>query len=226
MVVTNENVSFNMIFDQYGLPRDNGATDYMDSARLAGLIELFGSDHVDLMKYVKYNEQGVLVAIRHPQEVPSNNWKNFTRDQLMCLVAGLKKQGHEGTVRKLYYAAMNRDYHAQNIEDDYDGTLKRFPNGADLLTPSHMNHLRICSGEKSTLLGRVWLMIDILFNGYISPKSEPNQLICMCVSAGDWYIRLWKKVNPYWKGAIIDYWYGWRGEKELAMRMIESLEKI
>lgn len=215
-----------MIFDLYGLPKDNGATDYMDSARLAGLVELFGSDHIDLMAYIRYDDEGRLVAMRHPREMPSNNWKNFTRDQLMCLAAGLKKQNREGTVRKLYYEAVRRGYRAQNTEADYPGTLKKFPNGADLLTPSHMNHLRICSGEKPTLLGRLWLTIDILFNGYISPKTEPNQLICMCVVAGEKYVRLWKKVNPYWKGAIIDYWCGWRGEKELALRMIESLEKI
>lgn len=219
-----------MIFDMHGFPKDKGATDYMDSARLAGLMAMFGLiDGYKLEFYVKY-VNGEYVGMRHPYEganpgeMPSNNPKNFTRDQLMCLVSGLDISGYSGTARKLLHAAEARGCRAQNTEADYPGTVKKFPNGADLLPPSAMNHLRICAREESTLLGRLWLKFDIMYNGKFSPLGEPNQLICMCMSAGPEYVRMWKNWNPQWKQAITTYWCGWRQESELAEKMIKVLE--
>lgn len=221
-----------MIFDELGLPKDVGATDKMDSARLAGLMVLFDykAESIDLMKYIKYDENGVVVAMRHPTEVPSNNHKNFTRDQMNCLIAGLKKQGHAGTVRKLYYAAKDRGYRAQNTEADHPGTLKKFPNGADILAPDTMNHLRICGDLEPKLLGKINLRLSILYNAKFAPLSEPNQLISVMMMAGPEYVRMWKKYNKNWQTAIRYYWCEgpgyWRNEPGLAKRMIEVLDSI
>lgn len=217
-----------MIFDELGLPRDSGATDMMDSARLAGLMVLFNykADKIDLMRYIKYDENGVLVGVRHPTEVPSNNPKNFTRDQLVLLAAGLKKQGQAGTVRKLYYAAEDRCYRAQNTEADHPGTKKKFPNGADILGPDVMNHLRICGDLESKDLSLFFLQVSIMFNAKYSPLREPNQLICLCMMAGDDYVRMYKKHTINWRHAIREYWSKWRGEPELAEHMISVLEEI
>jgi len=221
-----------MIFDELGLPKDVGATDKMDSARLAGLMVLIGfkSEGIDLMKYIKYDQDGRVVAMRHPTEVPSNNHKNFTRDQLLPLVAGLKKQGHAGTVRKLYYAAKERCYRAQNTEADHDGTLKKFPNGADLLTPDVMNHLRICGDLEPKLLGKLFLKASMYVSAKYTPLREPNQLWATLIMAGDDYVRQYKKMNPQWKRAIRKYWSeedgAWRGEPELAEHFINYLEAI
>lgn len=217
-----------MLFDGLGLPKDTGATDKMDSARLAGLMVAinYKSSGINLDLYTKYGENGVLVATRHPEEVPSNNYKNFTRDQLIPLAAGLKIQGKSGTARKLYHAAIDRGYRGQNTEADVDGSVKKFPNGADIFTPSHMNHLRMCADEGSSLIGRLWLKLDILFNAKFYPMSEPNQLICMMLIAGPEYVKMWTKLNSKWKDAIREYWSGWRQEPELAEELIAHLNSI
>lgn len=222
-----------MIFDNDGLPKDVGATDYMDSARLAGLMAIFKMDKApSMLSYIVKSSKGEALGVRHPfegiviGEMPSNNPYNFTRDQLICLAAGLHAQGHTETVKSLYESAKSRGYRAQNTEADYPGTLKKFPNGADLLTPSHMNHLRMCANLKPGLLGKAMLMLDILYSGLFKKMSEPNQLICMLIVAGPIYVRMWKKINSKWKDAIKEYWSGWRQEPELADHMIGMLEKI
>lgn len=218
-----------MIFDDLGLPKDSGASDYMDSARLAGLLVTLGLNDESLLKgilkYTKYNEDNVLVGMRHPREVPSNNWKNFTRDQLMCLASGLFKAGEIETAHKLYVAAVDRNYRAQNTEYDVEGSAKKFPNGADLLTPSHMGHLRACAGLKSTIIQDLWLILDITYHSLFTPLRESNQLICLCVVAGPKYVKMFKALNSKWEQGIRDYWSGWRGESDLAELLIQKIKE-
>lgn len=216
-----------MFFDPNGYPRDTGATDYMDSARLAGLMATFGLELKKdiLIEYILRDEQGQFVGVRCPNEEPSNNPKNFTRDQLVCLVSGLYFDHKRWTASKLFRAARDRNSRAQNTEADYPGTVKKFPDGADLLTPSVMDHLRMCADVRPTLLGSLWLKMDIMFNGKFTPMREPNQLICMCMVAGPKYVEMYKKYNPKYAEAIRYYWSGWRGEPELAEHMINVLNK-
>jgi hypothetical protein len=86
-----------------------------------------------------------------------------------------------------------------------------------------MDHLRICAGEPSTLLGKLNLKIDIIFNGLFTAMREPNQLICLCMVAGPEYVRMYKKYNPKYAEAIKYYWSNWRSEPELAEIMITKL---
>lgn len=216
-----------MIFDSCGLPRDTGATDFMDSASRAGLMALFdaGFDPSGLCMYLDHEPLIGFVGRRHPFEVPSNNYKNFTRDQLVCLAAGLWKGGGR-YVPHLYENAVKSGNRAQNTEKDVVGSTKKFPDGADWLSPSVMNHLRLCSGLKPTVLGTAWLIMDIVYHSLFTPLREPNQLICMCVVAGPKYVKLFKKLNSKWKQGITDYWSGWRGEPLFAQIMIDRLTKI
>lgn len=208
-----------MIIDEYGLPKDTGATDKMDSARLAGIMSMIGHPSApDLSKYIIGDQ-----AVRHPHEEPANNPNNFTRDQLMCLVAGLHAQGRTDICKSLYLAAKKRGYKAQNSEYDYPGTTKKFPNGRDILSPSNMLALRIAAGEKGFALGHIWVVIDILFNAIFTPTREPNQLICQLYVISKKYLKLYKFLTPKWKLAITEYWGGWRGEPELADQMINWL---
>lgn len=215
-----------MIFDAIGLPKDTGASDYMDSARLAGIMAVFNVPNTPLLhKYLRLDNTGALVAVRHPNEFPSNNPKNFTRDQLMCLTAGMKAQNTPaGVFESLHDAAVKRGYRAQNTEADIPGSVKKFPNGADILFPSNMNHLRIAAGLPSTFLGRLWLKFDIIVNGLFTPMEEQNQLICMVAVAGKDYVKMYKKWNPKYREATRAYWCGWRQEPELAEEMIRQLE--
>ncbi len=209
-----------MIFDSQGLPKDSGASDYMDSARLAGLMACFGHPKAPDMRKYLINGEGV----RHPVEFPSNNPNNFTRDQLMCLAAGLKAQGREAEVKVLYDAAVSRFYRAQNSEADVPGSTKQFPNGADFLTPSNMNHLRICAGMSPSWLGKMWLMIDIAANGLFFSKEEPNQLMAMCASAGSFYVKALRLANRKLDKSITDYWSGWRMESDFAQFLIQKFK--
>lgn len=220
-----------MIYDDYGFPKDNGANDYMDSARLNGICAIFefwrhnGTKYpINCIRYIGYNSDAVVVAVRHPAEAPSNNWRNFTRDQLICLAAGLYKHGHTGTVNKLRMAAINRFYRAQNTEADVVGSVKKFPNGADLLTPSVMGHLKRCSGLKANWFQDTWLKMDIIYHGKFAALDEPNQILCMCIVAGHGYVQMYKKYNPRWKDGIRLYWCGWRNEPDLAEWMINFID--
>lgn len=207
-----------------GLPRPTGATDFMDSAHAAGMLILANSSEpfskLHILAYILSNG----LAVRNPDEEPSNNPLNFTRDQLIPLAAGLCLTGNKDKVLILYNAAVARGYRAQNTEADYPGTIKKFPNGADILTPSVMNHLRICAGLKPKLLGKAWLILDMTFNGLFTPMAEPNNLIAMALMAGPFYKKLLKVTNPKLNEAIMKYWGGWRGELELASQLIEKLK--
>lgn len=211
-----------MIFKD-NLPVDTGATDAMDSARLAGLMATFDFPGFDKSLLTQYlvEKDGQLMAVRHPGEEPSNNPLNFTRDQLMCLAAGLSKAGYYSLCKRLLEAAEARGNRAQNTEYDKIGTKKTFPNGPDWLTPSHMNHLRLCAGQKGTLLGRIWLNVDILYSSTFAREKEPNQLMCMCEIAGK--MKMFKQLNKSLPQAISKYWDNWRLEPDLAKFLISKI---
>jgi hypothetical protein len=208
-----------------GLPRDVGATDLMDSARLAGMMVLVGHPLApDLTRYVKLSKSREIELVRNPLEAPANNPHNFSRDQLVPLVAGLYMQAFSrkrGPCRLILKEAKARFFRAQNWQND-DGSRKLF--GGDFLSPSVMNHLRLCAGQPSTWLGRMWLRFDILFNAIFTPMREPNQLIAMCIVAGPKYVKMYKEETPEWRDAILAYWSTWRGEPELAEMLIKKLE--
>lgn len=75
-----------MIFDELGLPRDNGASDLQDSARLAGLLTIF--DWPRVVAVSRYFDQGKKIFVRHPNE----RLYDFSRDQAICLMAGFYKR--------------------------------------------------------------------------------------------------------------------------------------
>lgn len=78
-----------MIWDELGLPRDNGSTDYEDSARLAGIVKVFDYVRVDMTKYYQFNQY-----VRHPYATKYS----MSRDQTIPLMAGLYLQGRTDLV--------------------------------------------------------------------------------------------------------------------------------
>lgn len=204
-----------MIFDELGLPRDTGATDFQDSARLAGIMTVFGwPQEVRCSKYVVAADKklgGVSIVeavgsrkitsmyVRHPNEYKYD----FSRDQAICLMAGLYAQRETGLVGKL------------------------FINGKDFFSPSHNGHVRICQGLKTRFYQNLWLMLDILYFILFTPKAESNQLLCMLmVHPNKRYLKSYLKFNKHWKQSITDYWCSWREEERLARHMISVLEKV
>jgi hypothetical protein len=219
-----------MIFDENNYPRDSGATDMMDSCRLAGLLAIINHKHqIDMAKYtVKVDNQ--YLGVRHPNEIPSNNPKNFTRDQTIPLFAGIYAQnGISSLAKKLFQGIKERKWRAQNTEADYAGTTKKFPNGPDFFNPAHMLMMSVAAGEATffrKLIGYPFVVLDILFNAIFTPTRESNQLICGLYLLGPSWLKFYKLVTPKWKIALTQYWGGWRGESQLAEEIIEWLEKI
>lgn len=196
-----------MIFDELSLPRDTGASDKQDSARLAGVMTVFEwPQPIQIGQYLSVktvystaNETRNVTEkkyVRHPLE----RIYDFSRDQALCLMAGLKKAGLSILVDKKYV------------------------DGKDLFSPSHMGHVRICQGLKPRWYQNAWLWFDVIYSAKVKPLAEPNQLLCMLLVHPDTkYIKFWLKQNKKWEQAIRDYWSGWRGEKELADHMIDYL---
>lgn len=188
-----------MIFDELGLPSDTGATDLQDSARLAGIMTVFGwPQKINLTMYYNYAKG---LYVRHPKEYIYD----FSRDQALCLIAGLFKSNLKSLVSRYYI------------------------NGKDFLSPSHNGHVRICQGLKPHWYQKLWLWLDVLYSCFYQPMGEPNQILCMLMVHPDpRFLKFWLKYNKHWRDAIREYWCEragvWRGERELAEHMIKVLE--
>lgn len=219
-----------MIFDSNGLPRDNGASDSMDSARLAATMALFEyPQQLSRSKLSYYSAGGT--CYRYPFVDPawplaSNNPKNVTRDQIVPLAAAYYKlqwyaKGYD--ILAVARSSGTLIKRAQNTEADVPGSTKKFPNGADVYSPSHMNHFRICARQPRSLLGSLWLIMDLTFHALFTPMREPNQILAMAMTAGPAYVKYFRFINRRLNDSIRDYWSGWRGESELAEHMITYL---
>jgi len=201
-----------MQIDSLGLPKDTGASDKQDSSRAAGIMSTFKhGELVPLEKYVvdlfgfpgtQRVKNGVKIKtyVRHPQEYVYN----FSRDQSLCLMAGLyfHKQ----------YDLVNRDY----------------VNGADWFSPSNWGHVRRCSRTTTnwffTWVQDSWLWLDTWYAAKHNQLGEPNQLLSMLMVADQKYLRYWIHTNTQWQKAITDYWCGWRNENALAASIIKVLQ--
>jgi hypothetical protein len=104
--------------DKYDLPMS--INDEMDSAVRAGIMSICGEFNQDISQYVLLSGKGV----RHPYTEPSNNPNNFTRDQMIPLVAGLYAQQKYDVIKKLFYSRLKSFFFMQNVERDYSGSTK------------------------------------------------------------------------------------------------------
>jgi hypothetical protein len=183
-----------MFFDSRGLPKDNGATDYQDSSRLAGIMAIVGHEKSpDCARYIVNGEYR-----RHPLEYEYD----FSRDQTICLIAGLWAQGH------------------------YQMVDRKMVTGKDIFTPAHMGHFRRCANKKSNIIQDAWLWLDVLWSCFIKPMAEPNQLLCMLFVAESKYLKFWTKYNKQWEKSISTYWNGWRNESEISGLIIKKVKSI
>jgi hypothetical protein len=147
----------------------------------------------------------------------------FSRDQAVCLAAGLFAQGNRLALCDLYLAAKRSGNRAQNFLE-WDGTKKRW--GADYMPPHVMGALAVAAGiqDRLTAWQASWLYAEMIFNGVFNPLNEPNQIFSICFMSGKQWIKRYKKINRQWKNSIVDYWCGWRDEKELAADFITWAE--
>ncbi len=199
-----------MIFDDLGLPKVSGATDLQDSAALAGIMTTFGwPQAIDLKQYIVFeNCYRGFVYVRHPVE---DKGYDFSRDQFICLIAGLRTSGVIGN----FYVSKHRI------------------TGHDLLTPSVHGHIARCQGGKANWFQDAWFWADLWFSAKFKPLDELNQLFCMMMVADPKFIRWYCKANPQWEKALRIYWYeglgvglgDWRDEEELCEWMILKIRE-
>jgi hypothetical protein len=112
--------------DDYGLPVDKTG-DGGDSAVRAGILAV--TKHpwaVECNCYVKtiinnianYYFKSPGFCSRHPDQYPWHNYNNFTRDQLIPLIAGLYAQGEHKIIKQIFYTHLKRFFFTQSIERD------------------------------------------------------------------------------------------------------------
>lgn len=215
-----------MIFDELGLPKDNGASDWADSSRLAGLMAVvLPNDPAtpDLRSYFIGDK-----AVRHPTKTvyPENEPRCMSRDQLVCLAAGLKAQNNYDYAQKIVdetglFAPNDLDEEALRVG-------KRKWKVPDLLLPHVREHFKICAGRQGSIVGAIFLAVDIFVSSKFLPMHEQNQMQCLVIARGKKWVSFYKKCNPKWKEATLDYWAtgsgAWRNEPVLAAKIIEKIE--
>ncbi len=227
-----------MIFwDDFGLPVDR-TMDGGDSAMRAGMLATFSNIRVA----DRYETNGI--CVRHIADYPWNNPWNFSRDQMIPLVAGLYFTGKYKAVRRIFWRSVFRLFFAQNFERDYPGTTKlpwphKFINDkfrvekrlfdfADPLAPDHIWHLIKCGRlwflYPFAVIGLPWFALSVALHGR-SKHREHNQVICMCMVQGPWAVKLFTKLVPSWERDVRWYWDS-RKENKYADLICERIAAV
>jgi len=182
-----------------------------DSSRTTGIMALFGSRIDQIIIETHWTSKGF---VRHPKQHGWDNPRIFSRDQLVCLSAGLWKSKKDWIVKHEFY----RQY--------WKGVC---PNVDLIIDPCFYWHLILCGRIKWLYplapIGYLFLLIHILFMTKIRPDAEQNQTICMAAVAGTFFLDLWCFLHPDWIGSLFDYWNGWRDQGEIASHIEESISK-
>lgn len=187
-----------MIFDRYGLPRDHGASDYQDSARLAGMAVLFGL-HPEIPLNFYVIKKGFYV--RHPHEYIYS----MSRDQSICLFAGLWAQKR--------FDLIDSDYGTEGdlVSPGVRGHFRRCARlgstwfqDAWLMADVYVHAWITPTAEPNQLIAQMM-------------TAEPKFMRMWCKLNGSWRLS----IRLYWSEGD----GSWRGERELAEKMIQVIEE-
>lgn len=201
-----------------------------DSAHLSGLFVISTHYHIGMHKFLHHGQ-----GIRHPKQFPWTNPNNFSRDQLMPLVAGLYVENKHLEIKKLFFTHMKRLFFCQNIDRDIPGSSKKpYPHKVnnkwrifdyrDPLMPHHIYAL--ASAAKINLwplypLAIITLVIEILSFRF-TKNADQGALIATCYIMKE--LKLFKKLNPKWNEKLKAYFLGWRRQSSLYDSMKGLLE--
>jgi hypothetical protein len=198
---------------------DGGKLDGGDSAHRTGFAAFLNSKtDSDLLPLFESN--GVMV--RHPTQVPWNNWKNCTRDQLIGYTAGCWRAGRLDINQRLLAAHTARlpPFTCQDTERDYPGTTKNPPIG-DLLGPHDVMYLRVSAGDTTAYTdqaGQIALQAAIIYAGTQGVQVDQNNLILHSILCGR--LNLLVNAIPKYEDSIRYYWSGWRKQPRIAEEFI------
>lgn len=228
-------------FDEYGYPVE-ARLDGGDSAVRMGILALCGKE-TNTDKMESYEVQlGMLT--RHPTQYPWNNPKNFSRDQLMCFLAGIDKLQLRDLAKRIFWSRARSFFFAQNTERDIPGSTKypyphifiRMEDGqsekrdfdfADPLIPNNIWAMikvaRIYWLYPFAIIGIPFFILTLIIHSFGSHYEE-NQLICECAINGRWAMFLYKLINKKWKDVSFKYWSD-RDEIEYHDILVDLLNK-
>lgn len=231
-----------------GLILDNASKDGGDSANRAGLLAIAGDEQLlfvtrgqELLNL--YHKGGI--CVRHPSQVPWNNPKNFTRDQLLPLTAGLYAQRRYSEVRDIFWAHAKRFFFCQNSERDVVGSTKypwphsfindkgvketRMFDFADPLWPNDIWHL--------IKAGRMWYLYWFAIIGIpcflfalgshceFYKGDDEGQMIAACYIQGPWALRMYRTHRKGWISKLESYWNGWRNQPEISSALYRLVDR-
>ena len=195
-----------------------------DSAVRIGILALCNKEtNKDLLKAYEVSP-GMLA--RHPKQFPWNNPKNYSRDQLMCFLAGLDKLNQRDIAKRVLWSRAKSFFFAQNSERDVPGStkypwyhcFKRMEDGQeecrkfDFADPLLPNHIWALIKTSRTYWLYWFAVIGIPFyvltmiGHCLGNHYEENQLICESAINGKWALWLYKFLNKKWKEVSLKYW--------------------
>ena len=183
-----------------GFVKITGASDLEDSSMAAGICATFNYPiAMDLFRYFNKNDN-------YNYQRCDNSKYLFSRDQAICLTAGLKTQGFD----------------AKFIGADRI-------NGKDILSPSDKGHIKRCQGLKASWFEDAWFWAELAFSAKVKPLDELNQLLCKMMIADPKFIKWYCRNNPQWEQSLKNYWCendgAWRNEPELCAQMIYKINE-
>lgn len=248
-----------MIFiDDLSYPVEQGG-DGGDSSMRFGMLALCGkAPKCDPSKYEKrpgyfirypYSGQafqlplnGEINHVLAPNQARWNNEWNFSRDQLLALVAGLNKIGRHDMIKRAFYSHMKRLFTCQNWQHDDFGTYK-YPwphkstyNGdfvwfdsADILLPHNIWCLirggRVYWAYPFIVVALPFFLIDLILHVFFSKHYEENQFIAQSSFYSKYFVRFYRKFKKNWRIINRRYWHD-RNEEEYADIIEEYVQSV
>lgn len=196
-----------------------------DSACRTGIMALVGSKKDAKLTYSFHIGNGLLV--RHPIQKINKNPNNFSRDQLIPLVAGMHAGGFHRQVRKVFWSRLKNKFFCQNTHFHPSQKKKEFPDGPDILLPNVIWHVILC-GRMWYLywlapIGYLFQILDIIWHVLFASNKEQNQIFCMLSISG--LLPIYLAMHPDFHKSMNEYWGGWRDQREIAIAIIEYCRK-
>ena len=221
----------------------NETLDLADSCFRCGIATVFKlpEKYMNIFHYI----DPILTPRRHPTQIPANNPKNFSKDQLIPLMAALYLKDDTFYSRQIFWKLFFRGFFCFNTERDWPGSTKnpwpekmvskdpndngkwRYFDAPDplFLSPHVLWFLARCSRLYFVELllapiGILWLFLNVRFQSK-NTSHENNQILVITKIMGQLWVDLYKKHNPKWKMQVRNYWYS-RNEHDYATCIIEN----
>ena len=167
-------------------------------------------------------------VVRHPKQWPWFLSTSTTRDQVIPYVTALYFAGLKHISNRVMLAHKRRGWRCQNTHT-YEGKLKPWYKGADVLMPDARAHMMLCGGETPSKLYMLWadsfLWASLLWSTKVKPWDEQNNIICMVLVRGEKWVRRYVDLHPDYIKSTVQYWGGWRDQLEIGQGLIKKIEE-